>query len=687
MVLCNTKKSSILALFLIFSLAISSFTLGVSTSQSESETGLEIELDSPTDGNVWSGSSDQNISWTLNTSLELNEIELTLEYVFDGDGPYLIKRYEKGELTNYSSNYTWNVPNMDSDEVHIILRAEGGGYKRWKMVSIDIDSTSPEFFYSVPENEEVLLSDSPIELTFSEEIDLEEFRNSFTLYGPSEVVDGSVSSEFRDDNFTVEFIPDKELDPSSDYYFELSGLINDTSDPGNPLEIDLGAHFTVQRGPPLVDISTSMEDMIRIGTNIEINWTVDQQELADEPVDISYSADGGDTWINIVNGLENLGTYTWEVPKEPMFDYPVSDVILNVSCENEYGFTGYSHSKSFMIYENLEPVVEVERPYEGIVLVEGQETEIRWNATDDIALPKNPITLSISTDGGSSWRVISYDVENEGVYNWQIDVSAENAILNVSCTDVDGDMSWTHSPEFTILEENPLELSLDPVKDSYHARESITVNWVAPPLVEDHQYTRVYFSNDGEMWSLMDEVESDETSTDIRFPFAMSSRCSILLEVLDETGPIYSVESEGFEVFPEIQDMTQSEMGNSTMIHISFGSYVSRGLIEDCLVLYRDGEKIEIARNEIYAMSGSDIVFIKEGLPQGQYTLKLNSSDSNVEFNDRVIYTFEKGDSEEKAYVTYWPVLLLVPVIAFLLYTYKIKINSNDEKYKYKFRR
>ncbi len=679
---CRYVKDTLIAVFVVSIIVLTSFSFlaEVSTSQTATETGLDIELDSPIEGDVWTGGSEQNITFTLNTTLDLSEIEVTMEYVFEGEGPFVIERYEKGDLTNYSTNHTWIVPEIDSDEVYFIIRAEGNGYRKWEMVSIVIDSTPPEFLYSEPEDGGVLLSDSSIQIVFSEEICLEDFRKNFTLYKEEIEIQGSVSGNSENDNYSVEFSTLGELTPSPDYYFELSGTINDTSDPGNSFDIDIRIDFTVKRGPPIVDVSTAIEHQIRVGNTTDINWTIDQDGLAEEPIDISYSLDGGSTWTTIASGIDDEGTYHWEVLKEPFIEYPVTNVIVNVSCENEYGFIGYGHSSSFTIYENLKPHVEIERPYEGLVLVKGQETEIRWNATDDVSLPEEPITISLSIDGGDSWRVLSYDLKNTGIYVWTIDDYAERAIINVSCTDSDGATTWAHSPEFTILDENPLDLALDPVKETYYTREQITIDWTAPPMVEDYQLMRVSFSNDGDSWSIMTEVEPGEESATIRFPFAMSYNSRIMLEVVDETGVIYSVKSEEFEVFPEVRDIIHTSMGESTFVHISFGSYVSRGMMEDCLFLYKNGEKIDISRNEIYAMSGSDIILLKEDLPEGYYTLELNSSDSNVEFNDRIIFTFEVGEREEKGYVTYWPIFLLVPVVAFILFTYKRKIKP--KKYK-----
>ncbi|MFO7791443.1 MAG: Ig-like domain-containing protein [Candidatus Saliniplasma sp.] len=678
------EKTPTIISLIISMMILSSFLFsGVLSDLESTSEDFKIEINNPNNGDIWSGSSEQNISWTLNTSLEASEIELTIEYVYNGSGPYTIKSFEKGELPDLSANHTWSVPDIDSDDVSIIIRAEGGLYKRWEMVTISIDSTPPEYLSSNPDDGGSLQSDHPIQITFDEQINLTDFRENFTLFSFNDEIDGVISQK-PDDDFTVEFIPFGELTPADNYSFELSGIIKDKSVPGNELEVDETVEFTVKRRPPIVEVSTPIEDRIRIGNTTDINWTVDQLELSEDPITISYSLDQGDTWFKLAEDIEDTGSFTWEVSKEPLTAYPKNDVIVNVSCENKDGLVGYGHSSRFTVYENMKPNLEIERPYEDLVIVQGQETEIRWNASDDITLPDEPITISISIDGGSSWKVISHNVKNDGVYHWDVDTRAEEAIVNISCTDKDDAMSWDHSGRFTILEENPLEVSLDPVEGTYHPRDRVTVEWTSPPMVEDHQSMKVYFSDDGESWGLQDEVEPDDFSTEISLPFAMSSLCKIKIEVVDENGPIYSAESEKFEVIPSAQDITLTELGDSTMIHLSFGSWVSRGLMEDCLVLYRNEERIDIAKNEIYAMSGSEIVIIKDDLPEGEYELSLNSSDSNVEFEDWTLSTFEVGEQNTEDYITYWPVLLLIPITAFLLFIYKIKIDSSDERKKRK---
>ncbi len=678
------EKSLPLITIFITILIISSFLFpGVQSVYSSEE--LEIEIINPLKKDIWTGSSEQNISWELYTNLEPSEIEITLEYVYEGSGPYLIKTYEQGELSKLSMNYTWEVPEIDSDEVNIIIRAEGRDMKRWQMVTFSIASTPPQFLFSSPGRDGFVLSDNPIRVTFDKEIDIGYFKDNFTIFGPQGKIVGT-ASQSSNDNSTIEFDPFLKLEPGDDYYFELSGNIKDTSDPGNYLEINKRVDFSVKEGRPQVDVSIPIQDDIRIGNSTEINWDTDQEDLASEPIDISYSLDQGYTWITIVEGLEDTDTFEWDIPKEPFVNYPVNGVIVNVSVENAYGFTGHGHSSIFTIYKNLKPTVEIDRPYEGLVLVEGQETEIWWNATDDIDLPNNPITISISTDGGYSWRVISHDVKNDGVYTWNIDMVAESAVINISCTDANGATSWTHSDEFTILEENPIELTIEPVMEIYHPRDRITIEWGSTPIVEDLQVMNIYFSDDGESWRLEDEVEADRTSKMFSIPFAMSSRCQIKVEIVDGTGPLYSVVSERFEVIPLLQTAQLRKMGDSVMIHLSFSSWVSRGGMEQTLTLFRDGERIGLEKDDVYAMSAADIVIILDELDLGEYSLRLNSTNSSLEFSEHEIYTFEITDRVKDNYVTYWPILLLIPIPAFLLLIYKKKLGYSNRGSKRKFR-
>ncbi len=87
-------------------------------------------------------------------------------------------------------------------------------------------------------------------------------------------------------------------------------------------------------------------------------------------------------------------------------------------------------------------------------------------------------------------------------------------------------------------------------------------------MVEDLQGINVYFSDDGGSWNLRDEVEADKSFTEISLPFAMSYECHIMVEVIDETGPLYSVKSDDFEVIPLIEKVELTRLGSTMMIHL-----------------------------------------------------------------------------------------------------------------------
>ncbi len=84
-------------------------------------------------------------------------------------------------------------------------------------------------------------------------------------------------------------------------------------------------------------------------------------------------------------------------------------------------------------------------------------------------------------------------------------------------------------------------------------------------------------------------------------------------------------------------------------------------------------------------MSSSDIVIMLEELDKGDYSLRFNSTGSSLDFTDREIYNFEITDPGTEDYVTYWPVLLLVPITVFILFIYKRKLEYSDKHSKRKF--
>ena len=652
---------------LLFQLAIP-FTLNAVSGEEEY---LKVSFTNPTGGERWTGGSSHNISWDVNTTFDLGNVSVYIEYAYDGLGPYEIANF----AANETLNFTWEVPSIDTDNFYLLIRAEHGEQRAWDFVQIRIDSTSPELLDYHPSSGDVIFSTEGVELIFDQPVNMDDVSTNFTLMRGETVIAGSFRTSTVNDNFTVTFSPTQRMQAGSNYNWRLEGVIRDISDPGNGLQLNLSVDFEVEEGAPKVNVVTPERDiLILTGETLYINWTTDNAALADNPVDISFSADGGITWLTIVTGLDDTGSYTWTVEKMPLADYPVKNALVNVSCRSVSGYVGYGHSQPFRTYDNFPPELEVIRPYEGTHIFLGQTYLIRWIATDDHPLPDRPITISVTTDHeNKTWRVIAQSIRNTGEYEWTVDGIAGEAVLNVSCKDSHGDVNWTHSPPFTVLKENPLSISISPDNKSFYVRQRVNISWETPTWVPGVQRLRLMYSAGDGVWRTHADMESEVDYREMSLPYEITSNFSFRLEMYDWDGVLFYVESREIEVFPKILETGVEHIGDFTFVTIRFDGYVALGHMQSAFTLYRDRERVEISRNDIYQRHSSIIVYIVRDLEPGEYYVELNSDDiDNRDFVTRQITTFTIAE-EPRIQFSYWPLLLFIPLAVMILSLFRGK--------------
>ncbi len=652
-------------------------TLVFFTPASASEQYLYIDIDKPLEGEVFTGGSQTNISWNLTTSFDLSSVEISLEYVHDGMGPYVITENIPGTVDNYS----WEVPEIDPDIVHLIIRAEGADLKAWDMVSINIESTPPELIEYTPWDGGTLLSNEDIVFVFNKEIRREDFSSNFTLSHGDDPVFGWFDYHTDEENgtFAASFSPAGRLDHDKQYRLTLNGSIRDHSEPGNILTIDMVVNFTVEEGAPSVNVyEPSIGTEVLVDDRLNITWSTGGYTLDESPIDISYSIDGGDSWRSIRTGIDDIGKIQWTVPSISNVDYPL-ECMINVSALSIDGHTGYAHSSSFEIIDNIPPKVEISRPYQGSYVVRGYNYRIRWEAHDNRPLPTNPITISISEDGGINWRIISHSIRNTGEHIWRANVSPGDVLINVTVTDSHGASSWDHSAPLTVLPSNPLSMSVNPNSTFYHSRSHVNITWSSPDLSREMQYVRFNISyNGGSTWTTLKEVDAEQSYANISIPFQMSDDCIIRLEVGDEDGTMFHYDSHRFEIMPELLESTVEHSGDFTFVNLRFEGWVGLSNIQRAFTLYRDGEIVEVDNRDLMQVGSPIIIYIGRDLGPGEYTIRLESEDDpNHDFSDIDLLNFQIEEDEEQHNYHYLFGLLPVSiVIAQLVYMIKGKKRS-----------
>lgn len=90
----------------------------------------------------------------------------------------------------------------------------------------------------------------------------------------------------------------------------------------------------------------------------------------------------------------------------------------------------------------LAPVPTVLKPNGGEEIPSGSIYDIKWNVSvGTYSLAINPLNISYSTDGGTTWDSIAADEPNDGRYHWDvpnIDPSTSNCLIKVEARDTHG---------------------------------------------------------------------------------------------------------------------------------------------------------------------------------------------------------------------------------------------------------
>jgi hypothetical protein len=128
-----------------------------------------------------------------------------------------------------------------------------------------------------------------------------------------------------------------------------------------------------------------------------IRWDIEEVEdlngIAPTGVNLSYSIDGGSTWISIANGLSNTGTFSWTVPN----DVNSQDCYIRLEAVDTAGAVSTFISGRFTI--DTEPPRIVHKPVEDAEV--GERIPIYASITDNFEV-QSAIIYYRMLDAGSS---------------------------------------------------------------------------------------------------------------------------------------------------------------------------------------------------------------------------------------------------------------------------------------------
>ncbi|GEM_PF-1093492 len=267
----------------------------------------------------------------------------------------------------------------------------------------------------------------------------------------------------------------------------------------------------------------------------DIMWTTEEAEENDEPVEIdyidhlSYSTDGGETWTEIDNILEDDGEYEWEVA-----NWPSDEAMIQARVVDEYGRFHENTSEEFEI------VGQPPQQPENLEVEHGSlEEEWHWMYDDDHR-PEADNAIGL-TGPGEYWTAMRIElprgqVEDIAYYQWD-DAESITGTIHEDTGDSPGEMlgQTETMTEFDEQEWNEIPL-MEPVSidSGYYwvvlEVEDIGDGFQPTGTVEGYLEDAGYISMDGETW---DEL--------IGLGFDDSWALEVNVEQVDEDGLDHNV--------------------------------------------------------------------------------------------------------------------------------------------------
>ncbi|MEF8874694.1 MAG: S8 family serine peptidase, partial [Candidatus Thermoplasmatota archaeon] len=191
-------------------------------------------------------------------------------------------------------------------------------------------------------------------------------------------------------------------------------------------------------------------DYWETGADEEIMWNTAEGLGNITEVDLEYSVDGGDSWSYIDQGLNDTGSYTWQVPNEP-----TNKALIRATVYDDQPREGMDTSDRFTITDMTPPDITLTSPVGGEEWHAGDQEEISWD-TQEGSNNISYVDLWYSEDAGEEWIPIDTEIDDTGNYTWTIpNVHTSEAMIRAQVTDEEGMWSQDSSDQFDIIGIKP----------------------------------------------------------------------------------------------------------------------------------------------------------------------------------------------------------------------------------------
>jgi len=265
-----------------------------------------ININQPTAGAVWEVGTTREIRWST-TGTGISYINISLST----DGGRTFTSISTRETND--GVYRWNVPRTPTTNAMVRVTAHnerGELLATGDSASFTIKETIPlSVKVILPNGGEEWLVDSPQEIIWKTTGEGIAYIGLYYSTDAGKSMRAISSREVNDGVFSW-IIPNT---PSTSSMVRVIAYNNK----GEVLALGDSELFTIKEKIllTLVVLTPNGGEFWFINSKYNITWKATGEEIA--TLDISYSVDGGKTWITIITGLANTGSYAWTIPNTP----------------------------------------------------------------------------------------------------------------------------------------------------------------------------------------------------------------------------------------------------------------------------------------------------------------------------------------------------------------------------------
>ncbi|MCF8240048.1 MAG: T9SS type A sorting domain-containing protein [Melioribacteraceae bacterium] len=361
-----------------------------------------LQLTSPTGEELWSAGSTQNITWN-----SANITNMKIEYSPDDGATWSTVI---ASTPAAAGSYAWNIPAGFSSDQALIKISDAAN-------ATIVDSSSANFkigsvVITSPTSADIWQSSTTKKITWTASSSISSVKIEFSTNNGSswvtppitEAIDASlgeinwsIGSNYSTSNARIR-ISDVDSDLNT-----VDNNIFDNSDPFKLVYLNLS--------------SPNGSENWQTGSIRNITWT--SSNLLNN-LNLFYSIDGGNNWINIANNVAaNSSPYSWTIPDGIT---TTSARIKLVSAE--YASIIDSSTNNFTLNS-----LELTYPAGGEELQAGKQYNLTWNSTNI-----SNVQLQYTTDNGSNWADITPSTSaSGGSYSWNIpgNISSNQAAVRI----------------------------------------------------------------------------------------------------------------------------------------------------------------------------------------------------------------------------------------------------------------